>query len=36
MNKLWQKDWKLDLFIESFETNDDLLLDQKLIAHDVN
>jgi len=34
MNKLWQKGWNLDSFIESFETKDDLLLDQKLIKHD--
>lgn len=35
MKKLWQKNWKLDTFIESFETKDDLLLDQKLVKFDV-
>lgn len=35
MKKLWQKNWELDSFIESFETKDDLILDQKLIAYDV-
>lgn len=33
--KLWQKDWELDKFIESFETKGDLLLDQKLIKYDI-
>lgn len=36
MNKLWQKgSQKLDKFVETFETKDDLLLDQKLIPYDV-
>lgn len=35
MGKLWQKNWKLNEFIESFETKEDLLLDQKLIKYDV-
>lgn len=35
MNKLWQKNWKLDSFIEAFETKDDILLDQKLVKFDV-
>src|SRR5258708_25235039 len=34
--KLWQKNnQKLNTFIESFETKDDLLLDQKLVPFDV-
>ncbi len=35
MKKLWQKNWELDSFIESFETKDDLLLDQYLAIYDV-
>lgn len=35
MKKLWEKNWKLDSFIEAFETKDDLLLDQKLLKFDV-
>ncbi|MDP3998505.1 MAG: argininosuccinate lyase [bacterium] len=35
MVKLWQKNWQLDRFIESFETKDDLVLDQKLAIFDV-
>jgi argininosuccinate lyase len=36
MKKLWQKNnQELNSFIESFETKDDLLLDQKLIPYDV-
>jgi len=35
MKKLWQKNWKLDKVIEAFETKGDLLLDQKLVAYDV-
>lgn len=35
MKKLWQKNWQLDTFIESFETKDDLVSDQKLIKFDV-
>lgn len=35
MKKLWHKSWQLDTFIESFETKDDLLLDQKLIPYDI-
>jgi argininosuccinate lyase len=36
MKKLWQKNnIQLNNFIESFETKDDLLLDQKLIPYDV-
>ncbi|HVA96248.1 MAG TPA: argininosuccinate lyase [Candidatus Acidoferrales bacterium] len=36
MKKLWQKNTQmLDTFIETFETKDDLLLDQKLIVYDV-
>lgn len=36
MKKLWQKDeYKLDPTIESFETKDDLLMDQKLLKYDV-
>ena len=33
--KLWQKNWKLDTLIESFETKDDLIMDQKLVPYDV-
>lgn len=33
--KLWQKHWQLDVFIESFETKDDLFMDQKLVPYDV-
>lgn len=35
MDKLWQKDWELDKFIETFETKEDLLLDEKLVKFDV-
>lgn len=35
MKKLWEKDWKLNKVIETFETKDDLLLDQKLVKSDV-
>lgn len=35
MTKLWQKNWQLNKFIESFETKDDLILDQKLAIFDV-
>ncbi len=35
MKKLWQKNWEMDKTIESFETNDDLLMDKKLIRADV-
>lgn len=35
MKKLWQKNWELDSFIESFETKDDIVCDQKLVAFDV-
>ena len=42
MKKLWQKNipegkasWELDSFIESFETKDDIIYDQKLIMFDV-
>lgn len=35
MKKLWQKQWQLNEVIESFETKDDLLLDQKLVKYDV-
>jgi len=34
-NKLWQKDWELNAFVENFETKDDILLDQKLTFYDV-
>lgn len=35
MKKLWQKDYKLNETIETFETKGDLLLDQKLVKSDV-
>lgn len=35
MKKLWQKNWQLDTFIESFETRDDILVDQKLAKFDM-
>jgi argininosuccinate lyase len=36
MKKLWQKNTiEMDSFIETFETRDDLLLDQKLVVSDV-
>lgn len=35
MKKLWEKGWQMDSLIESFETKDDLLLDQKLVIYDV-
>lgn len=36
MKKLWQKgEYKLNSTIESFETKDDLLMDQKLIKYDI-
>lgn len=36
MKKLWQKEnGKLNEFIETFETKDDLLLDQKLLKYDI-
>src|SRR5665213_803289 len=35
MKKLWQKNWKLDTFIESFETRDDIVLDQQLLVFDI-
>jgi argininosuccinate lyase len=36
MKKLWQKNTiEMDSFIESFETKEDLLLDQKLVVSDV-
>lgn len=35
MQKLWQKDWQLNDFIEAFETKGDLVLDQKIIKADV-
>src|SRR5260221_2510154 len=35
MKKLWQKNWKLNNFIETFETKDDILLDQKLTPFDI-
>ncbi len=35
MKKLWQKHWQLDSFIETFETGDDLICDQKLVEFDV-
>ncbi len=35
MYKLWQKDWQLDKFIETFETKDDLVLDQQLVDFDI-
>jgi argininosuccinate lyase len=35
MKKLWQKNWELDSFIESFETKDDIVCDQKLTEYDV-
>lgn len=36
MKKLWQKnEYKLDPFIEAFETKEDIIMDQKLVASDV-
>lgn len=35
MNKLWQKNWKLDEFIEALETRDDIALDKSLVKYDV-
>ncbi|MBI2404660.1 argininosuccinate lyase [Candidatus Gottesmanbacteria bacterium] len=35
MKKLWQKQWKLNDTIEAFETQGDLVLDQKLVDADV-
>lgn len=35
MKKLWQKNWKLNTFVEAFETKDDILLDQKLTPFDI-
>lgn len=35
MKKLWQKDYKLNQAIETFETKGDLLLDQELVKSDV-
>lgn len=35
MKKLWQKQWQLNVVIESFETKEDLVLDQKLVKYDV-
>jgi argininosuccinate lyase len=35
MKKLWQKNWKLNVFVEFFETKDDILLDQKLTPFDI-
>ncbi len=35
MKKLWQKQWKLNEVIEAFETQGDLVLDQKLVPADV-
>lgn len=35
MKKLWEKDWQLNRLIETFETKDDLLVDQKLLKFDV-
>lgn len=35
MKKLWQKNWQLDKTVEIFETQNDLLMDQKLISYDI-
>ncbi len=35
MKKLWQKNWKLNVVVEAFETKGDLAVDQKLILADV-
>ncbi len=35
MAKLWEKDWKLNEEVESFETKDDLEMDQKLAKFDI-
>ncbi len=35
MPKLWQKSWNLNQTIETFETQDDLVLDQQLVLFDV-
>ncbi len=35
MKKLWQKNWQLNKLIETFETKDDLVVDQKLLKFDV-
>lgn len=35
MRKLWEKNWRLNPLIEAFETEEDLLVDQKLIKFDV-
>ncbi|MBI2442639.1 MAG: argininosuccinate lyase [Candidatus Levybacteria bacterium] len=35
MKKLWDKGIKLNEFVESFETKDDLVLDQELVLYDV-
>ena len=35
MNKLWQKEWEMNEAVENFETQSDLLMDQKLIPYDV-
>lgn len=35
MKKLWQKKWQLNKLIESFETKDDLVVDQKLLKFDI-
>src|SRR5258706_10517941 len=35
MKKLWQKNWKLNTFVETFETKDDIILDQKLTPFDI-
>ena len=35
MTKLWEKNWKLNEEVESFETKDDLEMDQKLVKFDI-
>lgn len=35
IKKLWQKQWALNEFVETFETKDDILLDQKLTPFDI-
>ena len=35
MQKLWHKNWKLNRVVETFETQGDLSLDQKLVKFDV-
>lgn len=35
MQKLWHKNWKLNVVVETFETQGDLWLDQKLVKFDV-